>query len=116
MEYKYLAHLTGRKVYFDRVERIMDLMNDAELEEDRFPTKWLVTTGKPANGMTYVRRCLAARSSSSSTDQFSVGAFADSAHEYLLKQYLLSGQTEPKALDLCMSLPFSVLIHFTKLS
>ena len=52
MEYKYLAHLTGRKVYFDRVERIMDLMNDADLEEDRFPTKWLVTTGKPANGMT----------------------------------------------------------------
>ena len=34
-------------------------------------------------------------------DQFSVGAFADSAHEYLLKQYLLTGQSEPKVLDLC---------------
>ena len=53
VEYKYLAHLTGRKVYFDRVERIMDLMNDADLEEDRFPTKWLVTAGKPTNGMAY---------------------------------------------------------------
>lgn len=34
-------------------------------------------------------------------DQFSVGAFADSAHEYLLKQYLLTGQTESKVVDLC---------------
>ena len=38
-------------------------------------------------------------------DQFSVGAFADSAHEYLLKQYLLTGQSEPKVLDLCKTSP-----------
>ena len=116
MEYKYLAHLTGRKVYFDRVERIMDLMNDAELEEDRFPTKWLVTTGKPANGMTHSSSLTVQEAHFPSIDQFSVGAFADSAHEYLLKQYLLSGQTEPKALDLCLSLPLSALVHLTKLS
>lgn len=35
-------------------------------------------------------------------DEFSVGAFADSAHEYLLKQYLLSAKSEPKALNMCM--------------
>ncbi|TBU30171.1 seven-hairpin glycosidase [Dichomitus squalens] len=82
VEYKYLAHLTGRKEYFDTVERVMDLMANAELEDDMFPTKWSVKTGKPSN------------------TQFSVGAFADSAHEYLLKQYLLTGQSESKALDL----------------
>ena len=37
------------------------------------------------------------------SDQFSVGAFADSAHEYLLKQWLLSGRSETKAKDLCMT-------------
>ncbi|KAI0793718.1 seven-hairpin glycosidase [Fomes fomentarius] len=82
MEYKYLAHLTGRKKYFDKVERVMGLMYSADLKDDKFPTKWLVSTGKPSN------------------DQFSVGAFADSAHEYLLKQYLLTGQTESKVVDL----------------
>ena len=35
------------------------------------------------------------------TDQFSVGAFADSAHEYLLKQWLLTNRSEPKAENLC---------------
>lgn len=35
------------------------------------------------------------------TAQFSVGAFADSAHEYLLKQWLLSSRVESKAKDLC---------------
>lgn len=34
-------------------------------------------------------------------DDHSVGAFADSGYEYLLKQWLMSGQSEPKARDLC---------------
>ncbi|KAI0352086.1 seven-hairpin glycosidase [Trametes cingulata] len=82
MEYKYLAHLTGRREYFDRVERIMDLMNDADVKDNQFATKWHVMTGKPTSS------------------QFSVGAFADSAHEYLLKQWLLTGKSEPKARDM----------------
>ncbi|KAH9852168.1 seven-hairpin glycosidase [Lenzites betulinus] len=82
MEYKYLAHLTGRQEYFDRVERMMDLMNEANVEGDKFPTKWSVMTGRPT------------------TSQFSVGAFADSAHEYFLKQWLLTAKSEAKALDL----------------
>ncbi|OJT12443.1 Endoplasmic reticulum mannosyl-oligosaccharide 1,2-alpha-mannosidase [Trametes pubescens] len=82
MEYKYLAHLTGRQEYFDRVERIMDLMIEANVEDNQFATKWSVTTGRPSN------------------DHFSVGAFADSAHEYLLKQWLLTAKSETKARDL----------------
>ncbi|RDX54010.1 seven-hairpin glycosidase [Lentinus brumalis] len=91
MEYKYLAHLTGRKFYFDDVERIMELMYGADLDDDQFPTKWSARTGTPSN------------------DQFSVGAFADSAHEYLLKQYLLSGMSEPKVLELYLRDISSVL-------
>jgi hypothetical protein len=36
------------------------------------------------------------------TEKVSVGAYADSAYEYMLKQWLLSGRTDNKARDLCM--------------
>jgi mannosyl-oligosaccharide alpha-1,2-mannosidase len=36
------------------------------------------------------------------TAKVSVGAYADSAYEYMLKQWLLSGRTDTKARDLCM--------------
>lgn len=36
-----------------------------------------------------------------SPEHFSVGAFADSAYEYLLKQYLLTNNSEPKAREMC---------------
>ncbi|KAJ6580973.1 glycoside hydrolase [Mycena capillaripes] len=79
MEYKYLAYLTHRAEYFERTEKIMDIMSDATITGGEFPTQWDASTGKPSN------------------NQFSVGAYADSAHEYLLKQWLLTGQSEPKA-------------------
>ncbi|KAI0675913.1 seven-hairpin glycosidase [Trametes maxima] len=91
MEYKYLAHLTGRHEYFDRVESIMDLMNSADIKDSQFATKWSVMTGKPTN------------------NQFSVGAFADSAHEYLLKQWLLTAKSEPKARDMYLRVADSIL-------
>ena len=33
-----------------QVERIMELMYSAELDDDQFPTKWSVKTGMPSNG------------------------------------------------------------------
>ena len=33
--------------------------------------------------------------------QVSIGALGDSAYEYLLKQYLLSGRTEKQLLNMC---------------
>ena len=73
VEYKYLAHLTGRREYFDavrviiptemglslswfcfiQVERIMKLMYDAELQDDMFPTKWSIMTARPSNGKSH---------------------------------------------------------------
>lgn len=40
-------------------------------------------------------------SHSLSIEHFSVGAYADSAYEYLLKQYLLTARSEPQGLELC---------------
>lgn len=34
--------------------------------------------------------------------RLTVGGQADSAHEYLLKQYLLTGRTDKTALEMCM--------------
>lgn len=36
--------------------------------------------------------------------KMSVGAAADSAHEYLLKQYLLTGKTDKVNLEMCKPL------------
>ncbi|KAJ7708869.1 glycoside hydrolase [Mycena rosella] len=78
MEYKYLAHLTGRAEYFERTEKIMQIMYNASITEGQFPSQWDLQTGKPSN------------------QHFSVGAYADSAHEYLLKQWLLTARSEPE--------------------
>jgi len=91
LEYKFLAHLTGRREYYNDVERIMDIMRDANITEGMFPTKWSLDKGTPINR------------------QFSVGAFADSAHEYLLKQWLLTSKSEPKARDLYLRASTSII-------
>jgi len=82
MEYKFLAHATGRTQYYEKVERIMRLMENANVANGLFPTLWDTSSGKPRS------------------EHFTVGAFADSAYEYLLKQYLLTGKSEPKVRDL----------------
>ena len=67
MEYKYLAHLTGRSQYYEavstnpffakpclrycsQVEKIMDIMRDADVKDGMFPTRWAVSNALPLNG------------------------------------------------------------------
>lgn len=50
MEFKYLAHLTGRSDYFEKVEHIMEIMYKTPVSEGLFPTKWNLHTGTPTNG------------------------------------------------------------------
>ncbi|KAI6024438.1 glycoside hydrolase family 47 protein [Pisolithus marmoratus] len=82
LEYKYLAHLTGRKDYFDRVDHIIDIMYNLSTTMDLYPTQWSITEAKPTN------------------KKISVGAAADSGYEYLLKQYLLTAHSEPRVRDM----------------
>ncbi|CCM04172.1 uncharacterized protein FIBRA_06334 [Fibroporia radiculosa] len=91
LEYKYLAHLTGRRDYFHNVDRLMDVIRDANVPGYKFPTIWDYNEGIPAN------------------EQFSAGAFADSAYEYLLKQYLLTSKSESKVHDLYLHVANSVI-------
>lgn len=37
LEFKYLAHLTGEREYWDKVERIMDVMESADKQDGLVP-------------------------------------------------------------------------------
>ncbi|KAL0570546.1 hypothetical protein V5O48_011413 [Marasmius crinis-equi] len=91
LEFKYLAHLTGKKEYFEKSEAVMEVMYTSNITDGFFPTQWDTQTGLPRNS------------------QFSVGAFADSAHEYLLKQWLLTSGSEPKIRDLYIQASTSII-------
>lgn len=94
LEYKYLAHLTSNPTYFTKVENIMAMMETANLTgPGLFPTIWDTRTGT-SNGRV-----------------FSAGAFADSAHEYFLKQYLLTSHSEPRALSLYIDVAEAIIDH-----
>ncbi|KAF9218503.1 seven-hairpin glycosidase [Gyrodon lividus] len=98
VEYKYLAHLTGRVDYYHRVERVTDIMHRASVSNGLFPTIWKMDDAKPAN------------------KRYSVGAYADSAYEYLLKQYLLTSQSEPKALGMYLNAAKGIIENLFYLS
>ncbi|KAF5355334.1 hypothetical protein D9758_006055 [Tetrapyrgos nigripes] len=101
MEYKYLAHLTGNHEYYEKVEQIMNLMynsNSTAVQLGLFPTHWSRHTGMPSG------------------EHFSVGAFSDSALEYLLKQWLLTGRSENKIKDLYLKAAKSVIDHLLYLT
>ncbi|KAF8967710.1 glycoside hydrolase family 47 protein [Flammula alnicola] len=84
LEYTYLAKLTGKVEHFNRSQAIMQVLASADLSDTggMMPTRWNITSGEP---FTY---------------RLSVGAQADSAHEYLLKLYLLSGKTDKASLEM----------------
>lgn len=91
----------------------MQHMYKANITGGLFPTMWNVQDGLPTNCMyelrAYLNYCSRAR-----IDHHSVGAYADSAHEYLLKQWLLTGQSEPKAKNLCEQSTISYNCTITK--
>ncbi|KZT25222.1 glycoside hydrolase family 47 protein [Neolentinus lepideus HHB14362 ss-1] len=86
LEYAYLAKLTGKKEYFDNAYTIIRALENADLSTTggMLPTRWNVTSGQPWHNML----------------QVSVGAAADSAHEYLLKQYLMEARHDRASLEL----------------
>lgn len=67
-----------------------------------FPTQWNIESGTPISGQLIISPfLLSLHLTPFSLAHYSVGAYADSAHEYLLKQYLLTGRSEPQILELC---------------
>ncbi|PVG00894.1 seven-hairpin glycosidase [Serendipita vermifera] len=98
LEYKYLAHLTGKKAYFAKVEHVIKHLNEYQKSSPLWPIWWDEETGRPGN------------------PEFSVGAMADSAYEYLLKGYLMSGNTETHLLDMYLASMRAIISRLVFLS
>ncbi|THH27799.1 hypothetical protein EUX98_g6396 [Antrodiella citrinella] len=94
MEYKYLAHLTGKAEYFEKANVIKRM----KVKKGMLPTKLSMDTGGPMN------------------HRFSVGAYADSAYEYMLKQWLLSSRVETKSEKLYLRTVSAILENLLYLS
>ncbi|KAF4567315.1 hypothetical protein EYR40_006312 [Pleurotus pulmonarius] len=84
MEYTYLAKATGKMQHARRAGKIIKALSEANLDRTggMFPVRWNISSSEPYDS------------------HMSVGAQADSAHEYLLKQYLLSGRTDRVNLEM----------------
>ncbi|KAF8217039.1 glycoside hydrolase family 47 protein [Mycena galopus ATCC 62051] len=100
VEYLYLAKATGKKRYFDRANTVINALAMADLHNTggMMPMTWNLTTGVPHDS------------------HLSVGAKADSAHEYLLKQYLLTAKTDEKSLEMYIRTTTHVLTNLLYVS
>ncbi|EJD07326.1 seven-hairpin glycosidase [Fomitiporia mediterranea MF3/22] len=101
MEYKYLAKVTGKKEYYEVAQNVMRRLYDADLSKypkGLLPSMWTLGTGQPVNL------------------QVTIGAYADSAFEYFLKQYLLTNQTDSESLELYLRTMRGVMDHMLYLS
>ncbi|TFK32630.1 glycoside hydrolase family 47 protein [Crucibulum laeve] len=78
LEYKYLAKLTGRTEYYEKVENVMTTLYNAKVKDGLFVDKW-TGAGTPFG------------------NRVSAGASSDSGYEYLLKQWLQSGDVKARA-------------------
>ncbi|GAB1310399.1 mannosyl-oligosaccharide alpha-1,2-mannosidase [Madurella fahalii] len=77
LEFKYLAKLTGEKDFWDKAERVMQLVDDNGAQDGLVPIFIFATTGK-FHGQ-----------------NIRLGSRGDSYYEYLIKQYLQTNKKEP---------------------
>ncbi|KAI0782675.1 glycoside hydrolase [Abortiporus biennis] len=99
MEWAYLAHLTGKKAHYDKATNIQRILTTANISTiGMLPNRWDLTTSLPWD------------------DRLSLGAGADSAHEYILKYYLLTGRTDPASLDLYLRTTDHILTNLLYLT
>ncbi|TFY80361.1 hypothetical protein EWM64_g3650 [Hericium alpestre] len=99
-EYTYLGKITGNKEYYDQAAMIMHRLESANLSAlgGMLPTSWDLKFGRPYD------------------TKLTVGGQADSGHEYLLKQYLLTGRSEKPALEMYLRTTTHIITRMLHLS
>ncbi|KNZ74573.1 Mannosyl-oligosaccharide alpha-1,2-mannosidase isoform B [Termitomyces sp. J132] len=109
LEYSYLAKLTGKKEHFQRAGTLLHAFENANLEKTggMLPTRWNLTSAQPYDGKL---------PSSFITPHVSVGAQADSAHEYLLKQYLMTAKTDKASLKMYLRATTHIITNLLYIS
>ncbi|KAG6890079.1 hypothetical protein C0995_012028 [Termitomyces sp. Mi166 len=100
LEYSYLAKLTGKKEHFQRAGTLLKAFESANLQKTggMLPTRWNLTSAQPYDA------------------HVSVGAQADSAHEYLLKQYLMTAKTDKVSLKMYLRATTHIITRLLYLS
>ncbi|KAH9951163.1 glycoside hydrolase [Amylocystis lapponica] len=100
LEYLYLARATGKKEHYDRADRVIKALAQANVSRqgDMFPKRWNIMSGQALD------------------DSLSVGAAADSAHEYLLKEYLMTAKSDTSSLQMYLRTTNHILTHLLYLS
>lgn len=78
----------------------MDLVYKANVTDGLFHEHWLVKDGSPTGSMLLPFWVYLAAQCKPPSAHFTIGANADSGYEYLLKQWLLSGDIQAR--DQCM--------------
>ena len=76
LEFKYLAKLTGEKFYWDKVEKVMQVVDDNGAKDGLLPIYIYPTTGEFRS------------------KNVRLGSRGDSYYEYLIKQYLQTNKQE----------------------
>ncbi|KAI1327555.1 amino acid permease [Xylariaceae sp. FL0255] len=82
LEFKYLAKLTGEKDFWDKVEKVMQVVDDNMVEGGLVPIYIYADSGKFRG------------------DNIRLGSRGDSYYEYLIKQYLQTNEQEPIYLEM----------------
>ncbi|KAJ2905119.1 glycoside hydrolase family 47 protein [Zalerion maritima] len=82
LELKYLAKLTGEKFYWDKAEKVMQIVDDNGAKGGLVPIYISPKTGQFTG------------------NNIRLGSRGDSYYEYLIKQYLQTGKKEPVYLDM----------------
>ncbi|KAF9645503.1 glycoside hydrolase family 47 protein [Thelephora ganbajun] len=100
LEYTAVAQASKKKEYYEKVARVNAALATGNLTSTggMFPKSWSLKTGQVYD------------------QELSVGAAADSAHEYTLKQYLLTGRTDKASLELYLKLTTFVINNLLYLS
>ncbi|KAK3356178.1 mannosyl-oligosaccharide 1,2-alpha-mannosidase [Neurospora tetraspora] len=82
LEFKYLANLTGEKDFWDRSEKVMQVLDDNQAPDGLVPIYIQPSTGH------------------FHTSNIRLGSRGDSYYEYLIKQYLQTKKAEPVYQDM----------------
>lgn len=82
LEFKYLAKLTGEKYFWDKAERVMQVVDDNGAQDGLLPIFIYATDGKFRG------------------QNIRLGSRGDSYYEYLIKQYLQTRKQEPVYLEM----------------
>lgn len=77
LEFKYLAKLTGEKHFWDKAEKVMEIIDDNNPKDGLVPIYIYATSGEFRG------------------ENIRLGSRGDSYYEYLIKQYLQTNKQEP---------------------